>query len=219
MICFDGQVLPFTYYRSQVKQSSMPIKPRLPRSDRMSGLTVKDLEELQTQLPHYSMELVGGEIIVMSPSGLESDEVAAEIIRLLGNWVRPRKLGRVAASSAGFVLPNADSDVRAPDASFIKADRLRRTTNRYAELVPDLMFEVRSQTDSLAKLRDKIQEFLRLGTQVGVLVDPRSQTLEVYRLGSVPVVLGNSDVFTVPDLLPGWEMAIADIWAPVFDEE
>lgn len=189
----------------------------------MSGLTLKDLEKLQAQLSDYPMELVDGEIIIMSPSGLESDEVAAEIVRRLGNWVRPRKLGRVAASSAGYVLPNADRDVRAPDASFIRADRLKRTTNRYAPLVPDLMFEVKSETDTLAKLRHKIQEFLKLGTQVGVLVDPRTQTLEVYRPGIERVedadTLHNDDVFTVPELLPGWEMPVVEIWAPVFEDE
>ena len=72
------------------------------------SLTVKDLERLQSQNPDYRMELVSGEIIVMSPSGLESDEVAVEIARQLANWVRPRRLGRVLGSSAGFVLPNAN---------------------------------------------------------------------------------------------------------------
>lgn len=75
----------------------------------MAGLTVKDLEKLQVQHPDYRMELVGGEIVVMSPSGYESDEVAAELVAQLRNWVRPRKLGRVTASNAGFVLPNADA--------------------------------------------------------------------------------------------------------------
>lgn len=174
----------------------------------MPGLKVKDLEKLQMQHPDYRMELVGGEIVVMSPSGYESDEVAAEIIRLLGNWVRPRRLGRVTASNAGFVLPNANEDVRAPDASFVRAERSRRTIEDYAQLVPDLMFEVKSKTDSLSKLRQKIQEFLALGTQVGVLVDPRSRAMEVLRDG---------DVLTVPELLPGWELAVAEIWAPEFD--
>ena len=183
----------------------------------MSGLTIKDLERLQAQNPDYRMELVGGEIIVMSPSGLESDEVAAEIVRLLGNWVRPRRLGRVTASSAGFILPNADEDVRAPDASFIRANRLKRTTQDYAQLVPDLMFEVKSKSDSLAKLRQKIQDFLALGTQVGVLVDPRTRTMEVYRPNSEKVVLRDGDILTVPELLPGWELAVADVWAPEFD--
>jgi len=181
------------------------------------SLTVKDLKKLQQQHPEYRMELVGGEIVLMSPSGLESDEVALEIAAQLRNWVRPRRLGRVLGSSAGFVLPNADEDIRAPDASFIKAERLKRTTEDFAQLVPDLVFEVKSKTDSLTKLRSKIQEFLKLGSQIGVLVDPRTQIMEVYRLGVEAVVLHNGDVFAVPDLLPNWEMEVESIWSPEFD--
>ena len=183
----------------------------------MPNLTIKDLEKLQVQYPDYRMELVGGKIILMSPSGLESDEVAAAIVAELSNWVRPRRLGRVTASSGGFRLPNADGDVRAPDASFILAERLPRTTEDYAELVPDLMFEVKSKTDSLTKLRQKIQEFLELGTKVGVLVDPRARTMEVYRLNEVMVVLKDGDVLQVPELLPGWELPVVEVWAPEFD--
>lgn len=181
-------------------------------------LTAEDLEKLQAQLPDYALELVGGEIIVMSPSGLESDEVALEIGRQLGNWVRPRRLGRVGGSSAGFILPNAAQDVRAPDCSFIRAARLKRTTQKFAQLVPDLIFEVASASDSLEKLRQKIQEFLSLGTIVGVLVDPRIQTLEVLRHGQEPVVLRDGDVLVLPDLLPGWELEVSSIWAPVFED-
>lgn len=75
-------------------------------------LTQADLQTFQAQYPDHRLELVNGKVIVMSSSGYESDEVAAETIRLLGNWVRPRKLGRVAASSAGFRLPNDSRDVR-----------------------------------------------------------------------------------------------------------
>lgn len=184
----------------------------------MSGLTVEDLERLQEQLSDYQMELVDGEIILMSPSGLESDEVALEIGRQLANWVRPRKLGRVAGSSAGFKLPNASGDVRAPDCSFIQADRLRRTTQGFVQLIPDLSFEVASKSDSLTKQREKVRNYLDLGMKVGVVVDPRSQTVEVYRPGQAAIVLSNGDTLTVPELLPGWKMEVASIWAPEFDE-
>ncbi len=183
----------------------------------MSSLTVKDLDKLQTEHPDYQMELVGGKIIIMSPSGLESDEVAAAIVAQLSNWVRPRKLGRVTASSGGFRLPNAEGDVRAPDAAFILAERLPRTTEDYAELVPDLMFEVKSKSDSLAKLRQKIQQFLELGTQVAVLVDPRTRTMEVYRLNQDKIILEDGDILQVPELLPGWELPVIEVWAPEFD--
>ena len=183
----------------------------------MPNLNLKDLEQLQVEHPDYQMELVGGEIIFMSPSGLESDEVAAAIVAQLSNWVRPLRLGRVTASSGGFRLPNEDGDVRSPDASFILAQRLPRTTEDYAELVPDLMFEVKSKTDSLTKLRQKIQEFLELGTKVGVLVDPRTRTMEVYRLNQDKIVLGDEDIFEAPELLPGWKLPVVEVWAPEFD--
>jgi Uma2 family endonuclease len=183
----------------------------------MPNLTVQDLEKLQAQHPDYQMELVDGEIIFMSPSGLESDEVAAEIVSQLRNWVRPRKLGRVTASSGGFRLPNDSGDVRAPDAAFILADRLPRTTENYAELVPDLMFEVKSKSDNVVKLRQKIQQFIELGTKVGVLVDPRTHTMEVYRLNCAPMVLKDGDILRVPELLPGWELPVIEVWSPEFD--
>lgn len=179
------------------------------------SLTVEDLAALQADHPDWRMELIKGEIVVMSPSGYESDEVAAEVIRVLGNWVRPRKLGRIAASSAGFRLPN--SDLRAPDASFVLAERLRRSPKSFAQLAPDLTVEVKSPTDSLEAIRTKIQEFLSLGTRVGILINPDDRTVEVHRSGQAIVTLHDGDVLTIPDVLPGWEVQVVDLWAPEFD--
>ena len=179
-------------------------------------LTVKDLENLQSQHPDYRMELVNGEVIVMSPSGYEADEVAVEMAAQLRNWVKPRKLGRVTGSSAGFVLPN--SDTRAPDVSFVLAERLRRSPRAFAELAPDLMVEVKSPTDSLTNLRAKIDEFLELGTRIGILVNPEKEWVEIRRSGQEPVMLHNGDILTVPDLLPGWEVNVEDLWAVEFDD-
>jgi Uma2 family endonuclease len=179
------------------------------------SLTVKDLEKMQQQLPDYQMELVDGEIIVMSPSGYESEEVAFEVGRQIANWVRPRRLGRVTGSSAGFILPNCDT--RAPDVSFVQAERLRRSPRSFAELAPDLMVEVKSPTDSLSKLREKIDEFLSLGTKVGILINPEQHWVEVCRMGQEPVTLHDGDMLTVPELFPGWQVLIDELWSPEFD--
>ena len=179
------------------------------------SLTVKDLEKLQTQNSDYRMELVDGEIIVMSPSGYESDEVATLFSTELLNWVRPRKLGRVTGSSAGFSLPNADT--RAPDVSFVLAERLRRSPRSFAELAPDLMVEVKSPNDSLKALREKIDDFLMAGTRVGILINPERRWVEIRRSGQDPVTLRDGDVLTVSDLLPGWEVPVTELWPVAFD--
>ena len=180
----------------------------------LTTLTRKDLEKLQAEHPDYRMELVDGSITIMSPSGYQSDEVVAEVVRVLGNWTRPRKLGRVTASSAGFELPN--SDVRAPDVSFVLAERMKISPLSFAELAPDLMFEVKSPTDSLKALRKKIQGFLSQGTKVGILINPEKHRVEIYCLGEEVVVLGDGDVLSIPDLLPGFEVAVSDLWSPEF---
>jgi Uma2 family endonuclease len=178
------------------------------------SFTVKELEEIQIAYPDYRLELVDGSIIIMSPSAYESEEVGTEFARILGNWVRPRKLGRVVGSSAGFKLPN--SDLRAPDVSFVCANRLKKSTEDYAELVPDLVVEVKSKTDSLDKLRKKIEDFMNLGSKVGILINPKTRTVEVSCHGET-VIFQDGDILTLPDLLPGWEVAISEIWSPVFE--
>jgi Uma2 family endonuclease len=126
-------------------------------------------------------------------------------------------LGRVTGSSAGFTLPNADT--RAPDVSFVLAQHLRRSPQTFAEVVPDLMVEVKSPTDSFQKLREKIKVFLELGSKVGILINPESRWVELHRSGQTAVTLKDSDVLAVPELLPGWEVPISDLWAPEFDQE
>jgi Uma2 family endonuclease len=187
------------------------------------SLTIKDLEQLHTEHPEWQMELVEGKIIVMGPSDYESEEIGARLITFLNNWVMSRKLGRVTGSSAGFILPSIEEgdsekrNLRAPDVSFVRADRLKKTKRDFVEMVPDLTVEVKSKTDRIKPLEEKIELFLQLGSTVGILIDPDKLTVTVYRLNQAPVMLQNGDTLTLPELLPGWELAVSELWPPEFD--
>ncbi len=186
-------------------------------------LTVTDLEQLQTEHPEWQMELVEGQIIVMGPSDYESEEIGTRLSTFLNIWVMSRKLGRVTGSSAGFILPSieegdsAKRNLRAPDVSFVRADRLKKTKRDFVEMVPDLMVEVKSKTDRIKPIEEKIQLFLQLGSTVGILIDPDKLTVTVYRLNQAPVMLQSADTLTLPELLPGWELEVSELWPPEFD--
>ncbi|HEY9849373.1 MAG TPA: Uma2 family endonuclease [Leptolyngbyaceae cyanobacterium] len=188
-------------------------------SSKFMTLTVKHLEQLQTILKEnhldYQLELRDGKIIVMGPSDIVSSEIGAQFCRLLGNWVYPRRLGRVFESSGGFILPN--SDLTAPDVSFVSAERLRQSPRYFGQIVPDLVVEIKSQSDRIRPLQEKIQLFLNEGARVGILIDPDLLTVTVYRLNNQPVVLNNGDILTIPELFPDWELPISELWPPVFE--
>ena len=182
-------------------------------------LTVADLEQLQGILCEahldYQLELVDGKIIIMGPSDIVSSEIGLEFGSLLRNWVKPRKLGRVFESSGGFILPN--SNLTAPDVSFVKADRLKQSKRYFAELVPDLVVEIKSQSDRLKPLREKIQSFIELGAKVGILIDPDKRPVTLYTPTGEPVVLRDGDTISIPELLPGWEVAVSELWPIDFE--
>ncbi|MCP2728768.1 Uma2 family endonuclease [Limnofasciculus baicalensis] len=185
------------------------------------SLTISDLERLQTKLKDdnldYQLELIDGSIIVMGPSDYTSDEIGSRLIIFLGPWVLARKLGRVTGAAAGFRLPNDNQDLRAPDVSFVSAERLKHSPRAFAEVVPDLMVEIKSKTDRIKPIQEKIQFFLSLGTRVGILIDPDKETVTIYRPTGEATILTNNDILTIPELFPGWEIPVSELWPPEFE--
>ena len=97
------------------------------------------------------------------------------------------------------------------DVSFVRATRLRQSPRYFGELVPDLVVEIKSQSDHIKPLEKKIKNFIELGAQVGILIDPDEETVTVYRQEGEPIVLGNEDILTVTELFPGWELPISEL--------
>ncbi|NES64491.1 MAG: Uma2 family endonuclease [Okeania sp. SIO2D1] len=187
----------------------------------MSDVTIKDLEIVQTLFNEagldYQLELEGGKISVMGPSDIVSSEVGVRLISSLYGWINPRRLGRVFDSAGGFILP--DSNLKAPDVSFVKAARLPRSIRYFAEMVPDLAVEIKSQSDRLPPLKKKLKKYIELGVQVAILIDPDEEKVIIYRPTGEPIELKEDDILSIPELFPGWEISISELWPPVFDEE
>ena len=184
-------------------------------------MTIKDVEQVQTAFSEagldYVVELTNGRISIVGPSDIVSSEISSRLIAFLFAWVNPRRLGRVFDSAGGFILP--DSNLTAPDVSFVRAARLRQSPRYFGELVPDLVVEIKSQSDRIKPLVTKILNFVELGAVMGILIDPDEETVTVYRHQGEPTILNNGDILTLPELFPGWELAVSELWPPIFTEE
>jgi Uma2 family endonuclease len=187
----------------------------------MPAMTLKDLNQVQTLFSEagldYKIELEDGRLSIAGPSDIVSSEISSILIRLLGNWVYPRRLGRVFDSAGGFIMP--DTNVKAPDVSFVRAARLRQSPRYFGEFVPDLVVEIKSQIDRIKLIETKVLKFIELGAIVGILIDPDEETVTIYRSTGEPTVLGNGDILTVAELFPGWELPVSELWPPIFTEE
>jgi len=174
------------------------------------SLTDKDLLRFQAAHPDSRMELRGGKIIVMSPSDHASEVIVIRLGGRLEAWATERKLGFVAGSNAGFNLPNGD--VVAPDVSFVAAERMPTSPRGFASVVPNLVVEVKSPSDSSGELREKLSMLRALGADTAVLIDPDEHTIEIDSEGEPQRTLTDADILEFPQLLPGWSMRVSELW-------
>jgi Uma2 family endonuclease len=157
-----------------------------------------------------------GDLIVMSPSGSESSYRNLEICVQLRAWAKKNGTGVAFEASAGFTLP--DGSMLAPDASWVRRSRLagltREQKRKFLPLCPDFVVELRSPSDRLSDLQEKMQQYLRNGAQLGWLLDPESRTVYVYRPDQpVEDLVGPSQLAGDPEL-PGFVLELAQIWEP-----
>jgi Uma2 family endonuclease len=156
-----------------------------------------------------------GVISIMSPVGSESGNKEARIIQQLGVWADQNETGLAFSSSAGFKLPNGAD--RSPDASWINLDRWNQLTpeqrGKFAPICPDFVVELRSASDNLKPLQEKMQEYqAQPGFQLGLLLDRKHQRVYVYRAGQPEVCLENMTEVSCEPELPGFVLKLERIW-------
>jgi Uma2 family endonuclease len=155
-----------------------------------------------------------GELIIMPPTGGDAGRQNAELTVQLGLWAKRDGTGSTFDSSTGFRLPNGA--VRSPDASWIRHSRLdtlaREVTRRFLPLCPDFVVELCSATDSLRVVREKMQEYIENGAQLGWLIDPDQRRVYVYRPDLPVEEIHEPSGLKGDPLLPGFVLDLTEIW-------
>ena len=151
-----------------------------------------------------------GKLIIMSPVGGESGNREADLIADLVIWNRQTQLGYTFSSSTIFKLPNGAD--RSPDAAWIRRERWEALTpeqrRKFPPIAPDFVIELRSATDELETLRQKMREYLDAGVQLGWLINPQQQQVEIYRQGRDVEVLALPAELSGEDVLPGLTLSL-----------
>ncbi|AFY84526.1 Uma2 family endonuclease [Oscillatoria acuminata] len=157
-----------------------------------------------------------GDLIVNPPTGGETGKRNLSISTQLGNWYEAHpELGEAFDSSTGFTLPNGAN--RSPDAAWVSRKRWQALTpaqqKGFVPLSPDFVIELRSESDRLATLQSKLQEYIDNGTQLGWLIDPQQQQVEIYRVGQEVEIVMNPSQLSGETALPGFVLNLQRVWS------
>lgn len=155
-----------------------------------------------------------GELVIMPPTGGEGGRQEADLIIDLGAWNRQTGLGIVFSSSTGFKLPNGAD--RSPDAAWVTKERWEALTpherRKFPPLAPDFVIELRSATDELETLQQKMQEYMENRVRLGWLINPQQRTVEIYRQGQSKETQESPGSLSGENVLPGFVLDLSRIF-------
>ncbi|BDI19158.1 hypothetical protein ANSO36C_49600 [Nostoc cf. commune SO-36] len=155
-----------------------------------------------------------GEVIIMPPAFSDTGNRNFNIAAQLGYWTEQDGTGIGFDSSTGFTLPNGA--MRSPDASWIELERWNALTDvqkaSFAPICPSFVIELRSSSDRLIKLQDKMQEYINNGTSLGWLIDRQNRKVYIYRPNREVEILENPEAVSGNPELSGFILRMTKIW-------
>ena len=155
-----------------------------------------------------------GDVVIMPPVFSDTGNRNFNIAAQLWNWTEQDGTGIGFDSSAGFTLPNGA--MRSPDASWLRLERWNTLTEdqkaSFAPICPNFVIELRSASDTLTSLQDKMQEYMANGASLGWLIDRKNRTVHIYRPNQAPEILNNPETVNGAPELPGFVLWMAKIW-------
>ena len=177
-------------------------------------ITPEYFDQLCIDNPDLRLELTkDGELIVMAPAGGETSKKNSRLNLLVGIWNEQTELGEIFDSSGGYDFTALGSGKPAPDVSWIEKSRLEGVNIvGFITVVPDFLIELRSATDNLKPLQEKMKEYQRLGVKLGLLVDPKNKQVEIYRPGQEAEVLKSPTSIDCNEVMPDFVLSMSKIW-------
>jgi len=177
-------------------------------------VTPEHFDQLCIDNPDLRLELTkDGELIVMAPTGGESGRRNLNLAVEVGIWNRQTNLGEAFDSSTGYDFTAFGGGKLSPDVSWIEKSRLDGINLvGLIPVVPDFVIELRSATDPLKPLQEKMQEYRRLGVRLGVLINPQDQQVEAYRPEQAVEVLAAPGEVDCSEVMPGFVLSMSRIW-------
>ena len=155
-----------------------------------------------------------GELIIIPPTGGETGNRNASLIVKLGIWNEHHQLGYLFDSSTGFKLPNGGN--RSPNLAWIRRDRWEALSQSDREtfppIAPDFILELKSPSDNLNDLQDKMAEYQEAGVKLGWLIDRQAQRVELYRQGQEPECRDRPVTLNGEAVLPGFQLDLTIVW-------
>lgn len=190
----------------------------LPATLTSHPMTDEQFAEFCAEHPDLFFEMTStGEIIVMPPTYSLTGARNSKILGQLNSWAESDRRGVVTDSSAGFVLPNGAR--RSPDAAWTAKERVQQLDQTSREgfwhLCPDFVIELRSKSDRLPVIREKMREWIANGAQLGWLIEPESRSVEIYRANREPEILSAPTSIKGERPLDGFILNLSPVWDPL----
>jgi Uma2 family endonuclease len=198
-----------------VKSEQMPLPINLSSLTAMSKMSDQQFHDFCQTNPDLQIERnANGEIIVMPPAFADTGNRNGRVFGQLFVWSEADGTGEAFDSSSGFTLPNGA--IRSPDAAWILYERWNALTPEqqasFAPVVPDFVVELRSSSDTLVSLKEKMEEYIANGVRLGLLIDRKNCQVHVYRANQKPEILDNPESVICEPEMPMFALKMPRIW-------
>jgi Uma2 family endonuclease len=161
------------------------------------------------------LELIRGELKVMSPTGITHGIVCTNIAGELRTFVEKNALGVVCGAETGFVLESDPDTVLGADAAFISHEQFAKIENpdKFGPFAPDLAVEVMSPSNTTREMEKKVALYFGAGARAVWVFNPKKKTAAVYASPSDVRVLGEHETLEGGEVLPGFRLELSKLFA------